>query len=406
MTLQYRSTPGDMLRLGQGRLSALGISLLVMGCSVALVAIGMLLPTYAGNQLVAHAYNIRYVKAPAPRWSIYPFIVLGVVATVCIWSGLGSLWRQRWTRPVVISFAGILAFGSAVTLLQTLLLFLGDSYVSQPAPATPMRPSVATSSQTMAPAVVAAIYILGVTVQLIVTLSFLFIYRSQPIEMALDETDPVIRWTDRTPLPLLALAIACLWTALLTLTRYVSPPIGYFFSDYSKPLSNESIETIYNLSHVFRILLAGLLVAAAFSIYRQRTEGPWLAIAALVIIAASITLYGTDLVNRERNRQRPFRSPPVVITISARDGLKASAYAIPALLFVLYAWKSMPSKISPQPLPTGAPGMEYAQTGTAAVAPLPPPRAAPSPARATGTSGIPPRPSFPKTPPHNPRNGT
>src|SRR5213078_737030 len=109
MALNYQS-PSSGSGLAQTRLTILGVSLLVLGAAFTSVGVAVLLPTYAGNEWAALFNHARYVKLPSPHWSLNPFLTLASIGTVCIWSGVGSLRRQRWTRPVVLSFAGIVIF--------------------------------------------------------------------------------------------------------------------------------------------------------------------------------------------------------------------------------------------------------------------------------------------------------
>jgi hypothetical protein len=103
-----------------------------------------------------------------------------------------------------------------------------------------------------------------------VPLLFLLFYRDKDVELTCAHRDPIERWTDRRPLPVLAAVMFCLWGACATLSSLAFP------SWASDGLAGKALP----------LALAAADIYAAVAMFKARSSGWWVALG--VQIAHSI----------------------------------------------------------------------------------------------------------------------
>jgi hypothetical protein len=145
-----------------------------------------------------------------------------------------------------------------------------------------------------------------------ISMVFHLFYRDKDVELTCKQRDPVERWTDRRPLPVIAAALLALRTAnglLMNLVPSSSPPYGPFLTGVP--------------ANALLIVQAGAQIYAAVAMFKGRVSGWWVAIVAEIVSTAFSVLMVT------RNSD------------SARTGLiMPAAY----LIFLLWLHRCFPRK--------------------------------------------------------------
>jgi len=187
----------------RGGLVAFGILQIVIGLICALFVL-----------VLAAAIELTSRRGIAPPSNITPALVLyGAAAFYFITVGTGSIRARRWARAMSVAFSGAwLAVGVAVVLSS--FIFLERTLVF-------VRPSEAT----LVVALTAAILIIAFVVLPLVL--FLF-YRRDDVRVTCETNDPAIRWTDRVPWPVLAVATLMGFTSFATLANVGAPVVPFF----------------------------------------------------------------------------------------------------------------------------------------------------------------------------------
>jgi hypothetical protein len=163
---------------------------------------------------IAAAIELTTRRGGAVPSNVAPALVLyGAAAFYFITVGTGSIRARRWARALSVAFsAAWLATGIAVVLsglifLQRMLVFV--------------RPS---ETATVVGSTTAILVIAFIVLPLAI---FLF-YRSDEVRLTCETEDPLVRWTDRVPWPVLAVAVVMGFTAFAMLTSVGAPAVPFF----------------------------------------------------------------------------------------------------------------------------------------------------------------------------------
>lgn len=143
-------------------------------------------------------------RALLPSASVYL-----VAAVFFFWLGIGSILARRWARALMLIaawfwlVAGLLGFASFAWIYPTI----------QSAMARAAAGGANGSPGTADPAAVlgivqGCIFVVLAVVYVLLPLAFLLFYRSPHVKATCEARDPIPRWTDRCPLPVLGLSLS------------------------------------------------------------------------------------------------------------------------------------------------------------------------------------------------------
>jgi hypothetical protein len=127
---------------------------------------------------------------------------------------------------------------------------------------------------------------------------WVFFYNSRHVKATCAARDPVTRWTDGCPLPVLAI---CLWSAFSVPMMLIMPLAGYgvipFFGTFLTGIP----------SAMFCIAMAAVWGYAAWSLYKLEVQGWWLILIGLCVFTASsvLTFARHDLMEMYRLMDYP-----------------------------------------------------------------------------------------------------
>jgi hypothetical protein len=131
----------------------------------------------------------------------------GVIGVVFIWLGIGSILCRRWARALMLTCSSLgLAIG--IVSIISMLLILPQMDLAAAGGGQEMPEGVMTFMMAVMMAFIFGIYIVLPSV-------FVLFYRSKHVKATCEWKDPKIRWTDKCPLPVLAVSLLC---ALTTVT--------------------------------------------------------------------------------------------------------------------------------------------------------------------------------------------
>lgn len=168
----------------------------VVQIAVGLACVGLVLLVAAGQELAARAGmgDSGSVLASA-------LVVYGLAAVYFIAVGVGSIRARRWARALSVAVSALwLAAGLVAALMLAVVMARLDTL----------------RSGGMA---WAAIAIIGIAVP---AMLFLF-YRNPEVRATCQARDTKPRWTDRTPLPVLAVSIVLAFTSVALLANLANP---------------------------------------------------------------------------------------------------------------------------------------------------------------------------------------
>jgi len=184
-------------------LQAFGILQIIIGLICALFVL-----------VLAAALELTSRRGIAPPTNIAPaFVIYGAAAFYFITVGSGSIRARRWARAMSVAFsAAWLAVGIAVVLSS--LLFIRRTLVF-------VRPS----ETALVIGSTAAILIVAF---IILPLALFLFYRREDVLLTCETHDPAIRWTDRVPWPVLAVATLLGFASFATLANVGAPVVPFF----------------------------------------------------------------------------------------------------------------------------------------------------------------------------------
>jgi len=186
------TVPGPQYRDRSVGLIAFGIAqILIGGCAL----LGML--GIAGTMEISARSGRMQLPAAVIATDI---ILFGVAAAYFLVIGYGSIRRRRWARAIalIISWMWLIAGTFGLVVVMIVLRQMSGSMAGNGA----------------SWGVVAGC---GSLMVIVLPLVFVLFYRSPHVKATVDARDPKPRWTDRVPLPVLAVVLIMAFTSLMML---------------------------------------------------------------------------------------------------------------------------------------------------------------------------------------------
>jgi hypothetical protein len=152
-----------------------------------------------------------------------PGILLYAVASIWfIWMGIGSIKARRWARALILVSSWLWLIGGIFGLIFILFFMSGQipKNTQMPRAAVLIMRSVMIGAMIIFYVVIPAVFVL--------------FYKSKNVKATCEFRDPQVRWTDKCPLPVLAVSfIFAIWAAstlFMGLYRWRIPFFGFILS--------------------------------------------------------------------------------------------------------------------------------------------------------------------------------
>jgi len=231
--------------------------------------------------LLGFAMSRRTTGVTVPPGSFFlGALNYAAVAAVLIAFGIGSITVRRWARALTLAGSWIwLIAGFLITILVTALMPAGFSQGLRKAmernPNAASLPAGAIAVILTVMIVVMAVFLVGVP------LAFVLFYRSKGVAETVRHKDPVERWTERIPIPVLAASMIFAGAGAYYLGMSFTTPLVPFFGRYLTGIIGAAACLVF----------AGIDGFIAVALARLHIAGWWVAVLVEVtkIVSAAIT---------------------------------------------------------------------------------------------------------------------
>jgi hypothetical protein len=199
-------------------------------------------------------------------------LVYGGLAVALVWLGIGSIMARRWARALLLIFSWTWLV-SGILMIPMMGFAMPKAFANLPATA---------GQPTMPPGAIA-----GMTIFILLVMSFFFVllpaiwtffYFSPHVKATCEMRDPVTRWTDACPLPVLALS---LWLLVGVPVLLIMPVACHgvipFFGTLLSGLPGS----------VICLAVAALWAYCAWRIYKMDVRGWWIILVAMFLYTVS-----------------------------------------------------------------------------------------------------------------------
>jgi hypothetical protein len=243
-----------------------GILTILLGCLS-----GLLVPL----MLFAQMASAKTTGAPPPFSVILPGILLyGFLAVALVWLGIGSIMARRWARALLLIFSwSWLVMG--VFVLFCMALFIPKTLANSTPGGTPDHPAMPAAAMGM---VMVFMFLIFGVLFVILPAVWTFFYNSRHVKATCETRDPVTRWTDACPLPVLGF---CLWLVFSAPMMLIMPIVGHGVMPFLGFFLTGVPGTMLSLA------IAAIWSYAAWSLYKLEQRGWWLMLIALCVFMAS-----------------------------------------------------------------------------------------------------------------------
>jgi hypothetical protein len=246
-----------------------GILTILLGCLA-----GLIVPFMLFGQMA----SAKATGAAPPFSAILPGIcIYGVLAVALVWLGIGSIMARRWARALLLIFSWSWLIVGLLVLVFMLFLIPKTlaNFSSGGTPGHPALPSAAIVGMMVGMALFFGVFFV------ILPSVWTFFYNSRHVKATCEARDPVTRWTDACPLPVLGF---CSWLAF-------SVPMMLIMS-----ISGHCVMPLFGVfltgvpGAMLRLAIAALWSYAAWSLYKLEQRGWWLILIALCVFMTSTLL--------------------------------------------------------------------------------------------------------------------
>lgn len=198
-------------------------------------------------------------------------VVFYAVATLYFFAiGIGSMRARRWARAIALAISavwlacGIVGFAALFVVLPHLLVLIPPS-----------------QEKTFISAAVITIFATAVALPLI----FVLFYRGDAVRETCESVDRNPRWTDRLPLPVLALALPLAFAGLLTLMN-VNMRVYYLFG----------VMLTGAPAMIATVAIAMFFAIVSLELFRMRPAAWWvLLLVHLLTAVGCVAAFSTDV---------------------------------------------------------------------------------------------------------------
>jgi hypothetical protein len=270
--------------------------------------------------------------------AVLPAIAMyGGLAVALIWLGIGSIMARRWARALLLIFSwswlvmSILGLGAMAFLMPKI-------FANLPSATTPGHPGMPPVA--LGPFLI-IIFLIDGFLLIVLPAIWTFFYNSRHVKATCEARDPVPRWTDACPLPVLAL---CLWLLFSVVMLLVMPLAGHGVMPFFGMFLTGAVGTL------FYLVLAVLWLGAAWLLYRLDVRGWWLILIAMALfmISSIVTYIHHDLLEM----YQLMGYPQAQIDQIQRTGLLEGNYltwltalfALPMFAYLLFIKRYFPAK--------------------------------------------------------------
>lgn len=204
----------------------------------------------------------------------------GFIAGVLIVLGIGSVQTRRWAHALTLITSWYwLIVGGLVTVLLTAVTPVTFRAALRAQRDLPNAPPAELSTGVMA-VVITLIIVFAAFFLIVVPLAFVIFYSRSDVAATCRLRDPVERWTDRAPLPVLGATVVFLVGALYSFMVGLTAPVFPLFGRYLTGLPGTACF----------LALVALDAYLAVAFFRLKTAAWWIAILTVPIRVFSMAL--------------------------------------------------------------------------------------------------------------------
>jgi hypothetical protein len=188
---------------------------------------------------------------------------------------------KRWARALTLVTSWYwLIMGALVTVLMTAVLPVTmRTALAQMKQSGPNAPSPEVSTAVMAVMLTLVIIFMAFFL-VVVPIAFVVFYGLKDVAETCRHRDPVERWTDRTPLPVLFASVVLFTGAMYLLLTGLSTPLFPFFGRYLTGVAGAACF----------LAMAALDIYLAIALFRLQSAAWWIAVSTLAIRLFSMAL--------------------------------------------------------------------------------------------------------------------
>ncbi|HVZ65341.1 MAG TPA: hypothetical protein VG936_12280 [Lacunisphaera sp.] len=163
--------------------------------------------------LFGQAVAARQGGAPLDVGLIAPtLLTFFTLAVAAIWLGVGSIQARRWARALLLclGWIGLVCGVAALVFVVPTLSTMERAMQNQ---ARPLPPAAVVVAKVVTVMTIVVFYIL-------LPGTLVLFYRSRHVKQTCETRDPIARWTDRCPLPVLAMVLLQAFGGAYILTMF------------------------------------------------------------------------------------------------------------------------------------------------------------------------------------------
>jgi hypothetical protein len=206
-------------------------------------------------------------------------LTYGIASIFLITLGVGSIRARRWgyALTLIMSWQWLI-IGTIVTVMITAILPAAFAIGFRKAAAA--NPNAGNLPAGVMAVILTVIIIVFAVFFIVLPLVFVLFYRREDVKETCLRRDPVERWTDRCPLPVLAASLIFAFAAPYYLMMAVTTPLIPFFGRWLTGVPGAA----------GCVVLAAIDAFLAISFFRLKLAGWWVAMASLSSRVVSIAL--------------------------------------------------------------------------------------------------------------------
>lgn len=204
-----------------------------------------------------------------PAQIVSGIVSYGVIAAAFVTLGIGSIRMLRWARALtLVSSWYWLVVGVLVTILLTAVMPMAmRTALAKAQQNTPNAPPPELTTGIMA--VMVTFFIVFAALFLVaIPIAFIVFYSRNDVALTCRHRDPVERWTDRAPLPILGASVVLFVGALYMFVTGISTPLFPFFGRYLTGIAGGACFFV----------LGAIDLYLAVGIFRLQSSAWWIAV--------------------------------------------------------------------------------------------------------------------------------